>query len=303
MKRSKLILVLLILAGTTVAWTIRYGQLWQTRRAIAEAEAQTTAADERLRTAQEELAKAQSRLAAETQGYRKALAEAAQAARELAKRDPESLWAVPPDVLPEWNAESPFVWLCKEIIPQLPVAAFLASGELRPEIACVFTLDSKQQTVLNTALKQCLDGYRKIEAARVERLEEHLPGIADQNGEKLTIRVTPLPEDGAKAKREFEAALRSTLGDQRTDLLLEVGGGWLSSEFSEAGTETKTISVIRHPGGSLGISIKSGGSCFSTVVNKERLAMFKDYIPPHLLPFFREFLEPQGEPGVPAAQP
>lgn len=299
MKLNKLTLVGLILAATTTAWTIREGGLRQTRRAIADARVQASAAEERARLAEDELVAVQTRLAEARRRHDVTQAEVAAATRELAKRDPESAWTEPPESLPQWSAESPFVWLRKEIVPKLPVEAFQSTGELRPEVAYVLTLDSTQQEALNTALRRCLNDYRKIETAHVERLEEHLPGIAGQDGERLTIRVTPVPEAGTNARREFEAALRNALGDQRTDLLLEVSEDWLSSEFSGATTETKTISVLRRPGGSLDISIKSGNSWLSTGVPKDRPEMINHYIPPHLQPFFREFLEPAVETGAP----
>jgi hypothetical protein len=297
MKRNKLRLVLLILAAATVAWTIRQQQLQIIRRDMAEMEAQAMVADERIRTAEEEMSAAQSRLAAEKLGQQRALAEAAKAARELAKRDPESLWSSPPATLPEWNAESPFVWLRKEIISKLPVKAFQASGELRPEVAYVLTLAPAQQTALNAALKRCLEGYRQAETASVERLDEHLPNVAGQEGAKLTIRVTPVPEEGAQARREFEAALRNVLGDQRADLLLQVSRGWLTSEFGQpdAKPESKTISLVRNPDGNLFLSIKTGGSSQSMGVDKNHLEVMNEYLPPHLLPFFREFLETPGD--------
>src|SRR5262249_54514302 len=167
-------------------------------------------------------------------------------------------------------------------------------GELQPEIVYVLMIDPAVARLLNEKLKQHLADYRALEVAKAERSEEHLPGIANQSGEKLTIRVQPLPEEGARIKQEFETDLTQTLGEQRATLGKQVSANWIDTQFAQFGAEHKIISVLRRPSGDLNISIKSGGSWMSSGGST---ASVLSQIPPHFRPMFATILEPAATKG------
>jgi hypothetical protein len=280
--------ILLVAAGTLGLWVPQQINLSKTRAAVAEARNQLNALDEQIAQAQDALEA--ERLASQIQRTERGriVMDLAKAKRDLEKSDPDSRWINPPLDSPEWNPESPYVWLRKEMMARLPVSPFAENGELQREIAYVMTIDAATQRKLNGQLKRILDEYRTLEAAKAERLEEHLPGISGEDGDKLTVRVQPLPEEGARLKLRFESALIEALGEQRTGLLLQTGDHWIDSNFAQFGSEPKTISVLRKPNGTYNVSIGTGGrSWMNTGGPPADIARY--HIPPNLRPMFAEF--------------
>ncbi len=271
---------------------VQQARLNRLRSALAQTHSQQLRLGERTDALMAELGSAHAELLAAKASRTRADADVAALEQQLAKIDPEIRWALPPTTLPDWNAESPYVWLRKDMLPRLPVSVFTDTGEINSEVALVLTADAKQQQRLNATLARLLSDYRALETAQAHRTEDHLPGIAGQDGLKTTVQVDPMPEQGAQVRKQFESALRDELGRQRADLLLQTGEAWLESEFSSSGTEPKTISVIRHPNGSYNISIKSGGSWLSTGGPAQ---VVTNQIPARFLPLFSDVLEPVAE--------
>jgi len=287
MRVRKTTLILLVLLAALALWIPQRHRLAQVRLALAEAEARRARLDGRIAAATAALESTRRQLHEQYVNHAATVAATAKVEQELARVDPGSQWVVPPSASPDWNAGSPYVWLRKEILPYLAVKVFTDDGELRPEVASVLTANAQQQRALNTAPPRLLAEYRALEVANAERTDEHLPGIAGE-GPKMTIRINPMPEEGARLKQEFEAALRNELGEQRADLLMKLSEGWLDSQFSRFGQVPKTISVIRHPDGTFNVSIQSGHS--STSVGG--VPGIENHIPPHLLPLFSDVLNP-----------
>ena len=287
MRVRKTTLILVVLLAALALWIRQRHRLAQVRLALAETGARRARLDGRIAAATASLESTRRLLHEQHVNHAATVAAAAKVEQELARVDPGSQWVVPPSASPDWNAGSPYVWLRKEILPYLGVKVFTDDGELRPEVASVLTANAQQQRALNTAAPRLLAEYRALEVANAERTDEHLPGTAG-DGPKMTIRIKPMPEEGARLKQEFETALRSELGGQRADLVMKLSEGWLASQFSQFGQVPKTISVIRHPDGTFNASIQSGHSSTSvggtTTIDK--------YIPPHLLPLFSDMLSP-----------
>src|SRR5438128_1869959 len=241
-------LILVIVLAALALWIPRQRRLAQARLEVAEAEAQRVRQEERVATAAAALESVRRELRAERSQRAVTLLAVAEVEQELARVDPESRWLVPPPALPEWNAESPYVWLRKQILPGLWVSVFSDDGELRGDIAAVLTLTEGQQRALNTTIPRLLAEYRALEAAHAERDSDSPSGTGD-GGEKVTVRIKPLPDEGARLKRQLEAALRGELGEQRGELVLQLSADWLNSQFGHFGTDPKTISVTRRPDG------------------------------------------------------
>jgi hypothetical protein len=286
MRVRKTPLGLLILLVTLTVWIPQRHRLVQSRLALADAKAQRVRLDERIATATAALESTRRQLHGQRTRRTETLAAAAKVEQALAPVDPESQWVAPPDTWPDWNDESPYVWLRKETLPKVGVKVFTDDGELRPEVASVLMANAEQQRALNTAAPRLLAEYRALEVANAERTDEHLPGIAG-DGLKMTIRINPMPEEGARLKQEFETALRSELREQRADLVMKLSEGWLDSQFSRFGQVPKAISVIRHPDGTFNVNIRSGFS--STSVGGT--PTIDEYIPPHLLPLFSDLMD------------
>jgi hypothetical protein len=282
----KTTLILLILFAALAVWLPLQSKLARARLAVADAETQRARIEDRIAAAMAALHSIRTELHFQRETRVEAVAAVAKAEEDLARVDPESRWVAPPSALPDWGVESPHVWLRKETLPGLEVGALTDDGELRTDVAAVFTVTESQQRALNAALPRVLAEYRALEVASAERIDEPVPGIGEDIA-RVTLRINPMPEEGARLKEQFKAALQNELGEQRAELLLQFSAGWLSLQFNRFGAEPRTISVTRHPNGTYDISSRSAnGSSFVGSTPK----IHDDYIPAHLLPLFGDVL-------------
>ena len=278
----KTTVILLVGLAALVVWIPQQRKLAQARLAVEEAKGQRVKLEERVATATAELESVRRELRGQQSNRTETLAAVAKAEQELARVDPEGLWLALPPALPDWNADAPYVWLRKEMLPKLRVSVFTDDGELGGDIAEVLTLTESQQRSVSATLPSLL-------------ADESVSG-AGKDGPKVTVRIKPLPEEGAWLKQQVELALRTNLGEQRGALLLELSSDWLNSQFSHFGTAPKTISVARGPNGGYSIEIHDWNSQqFTTGVPR-----IDPYIPAHLLPLFSDVLG-EAAPATPAA--
>ena len=280
-------IIVVMIASVTATWlAVQRHNLFLSTGSLGRAETEAVELEQRIAAAT--TAKDAARRAAremKEESWTK-LAKLKNAEEELARIDPEAYWADPPAGEPQWDDRSPYVWLTKTTLTTLPGSPFTDRAELRDEVADTLALSPDTKQELNEKLARLLSNYHALEAAHVELINDPLPGIG-QDGPNLTLRVTPFPQEGETLKRGFEETVRSMLGEQRAELLLKSGAGWLESEFAVTGTEPKTISVARHANGTYNLSIQTGNSWFSTGGFNE----LNQYLPEHLLPFFTEGLE------------
>ncbi len=275
-RRTIILLVVMIAAVAGVSNQVR---LVNSRKALEEAKNQLAAVRSQIEAANTALLNARTELLNQNDERNRVTLKLAKAEQEFSKVDPEARWAMPPGSLPEWNSESPFVWLRKEMVPQLPVSPFMENGELRPEIGYLLTLDAATQQKLNQELKDLVMQFESIEAAKAERTDEHLPGIASQPGEKITVRIQRQPEEVARFQSELENALRESMGYQRTELLMQTAQGWIS----QFGSDSKTVSVVRRSSENYGLSVKYGEDWTSMTGPSEAILRG---IPANLRPMF-----------------
>lgn len=279
---NKLTLIALVFLVALVVWIPRQLSLQLSRQTLAGARSRMTELEQRLAAADAMLASARDKLRQEGLARDRVLAAVASAELALRQVDPDRQWIAPPPILPEWNPESPYVWIRKEIAPRLPIEAFSKDATLHPGVAMVLAIDSSAERRLNGELRRILRSYQEQELANAELVDEPLPGIGIRDGPTVTVRVQPLPEEGAGVKQEFEAALRSELGEQRAELLWQSAKSWLDSQFSHFGTEPKVISAVRHPNGTHNIAFKTGDNWLSV----GGVLSLEEYVPGHLLPLF-----------------
>jgi hypothetical protein len=271
-----------VLAGAITIAVWQQLQWRATNRAAAKSGSELT--ELRLQRAAKEEALAQRRRELEEQRHQSAAetAKLAKATHDAEAAAAPNLWAEPPAQLPAWDPASPYVWLKKEMLPQFPVQVLDDSGQLSAEVAAVLMVPPAIRQHLNGELRKLLEDSQAAETARAERTDEHLPGIAQGEGEKLTIKVPPSPEEGARLRQAFEATLRADLGEGRAALVLNTAAGWLDSHFSEFGNEARIVSVLRRPNGTYDIATRAGSSWFST----GGMTSLDDYVPAHLRPLF-----------------
>lgn len=214
----------------------------------------------------------------------------AQLGRDLATPppgDPDARWSTPPDVLPSWNPDSPYLWLEKSVFPLFRVPAFTPNGELAPPFASVLTVDPVRLKALNTVLRNLQTEYRTAERERIELSDDHLGQIRDQPGRKRTVRVAPLPEVAGRVREELGKALVSHLGQQRADLIQAVSAGWISENYPETITSPRTVSVLVRDDGSYRIESRNGFGSMSSGGTGD----FLTSIPPELRSFFESWRE------------
>jgi hypothetical protein len=286
----KTTLITLIFLAALVTWVPRQISMSQARQALAEARRQTVAINERVAAATVALETARLKGHAQYMSRDQALAAVAKAERDLAKTEPESRWITPPASWPEWNPESPYIWIRKEIVPQFPVGVFSGDGTLRAEIAALIAPSESQLRALNATLPRLLAEYRKLERAQAQRIDHDISDVAN-GGAKVTIRVQPLPEEGGRLKDRFGAALRDELGEQRVDLIMKVANGWLNEQFGQAGA--RDITVRRNANGRYYLDITGTGGTGGLGTSVDSLNKIDDYVPPYLVKMFEEaFYQP-----------
>lgn len=207
--------------------------------------------------------------------------------RDFAQTDPDSYWATPPAIWPQWDARCPYIWIRKEVLPRLPVQPFTEQGILIPEVAAVLVISEQQKAKLDALLSKLTGEYHKLENEAVELSDDHLPGVGDGQGEKITIKIKSTADDAARFRKEFETDLKDTLGSQRGELLADQANSWLNRQFDQSSKIPKTITMVRQENGFYGIAIRGDNSWFSTAVPRMAVA---NEIPEHFLHFFDPIL-------------
>ncbi len=157
---KKTIVILGIVLAAAAIWVPRQIALVQARRGLDGLRAQQAAVAQQLAADDQALEEAQRKLEAEVNERNRHVAAVARVEHELKEEHPETRWVDPPSQWPEWNPESPYVWIRKEIIPKLPVTAFTDDGSLRPEVGLVMTINPVEMQRLNHTLSDLLRQVR-----------------------------------------------------------------------------------------------------------------------------------------------
>jgi hypothetical protein len=275
-------LILLIFAMALLIWMPRQVRIENARNDVRALKFRQATLEEQIAAAETSLDSTRGALQAERSTLVQTLASLSAAQFEIEKEDPEIRWVAPPVTWPEWNPESPYVWLRKEMLPRLHVPIFSEQGEVLDSAALVLCLDPAARSELNQQLKRLLAEHRALELAGAEVTDEHVPQIEQSEGRKITVRAQPaFAGEGAHLRREFEELLLHYLGQQRSDLLVESARWWLNEQFSGPNAPT-VISVARRPDGSYSIVKEAGGGWSSA----SGMTSLDGFIPAHLLPLF-----------------
>lgn len=285
--RTHRLLILLTVIGLGIAlWIIGQRQLQARRSALNGQAAEVTRLRDLASAEQVEVDRLRRELDSERQLALEATARGAALAARPSEPGPDAQWNAPPSTLPDWNPTSPYVWIQKSLLPEIPVQPFEDTGLLQSGLGPILALDPQRERALNETLSRLVADARALEAASALLSSEHLSGIADQPGEKLTLQVPGQSAAARQLRSQVESALRTELGESRSELVLHWGKAWLEEQFERSAAST--YSVVRHPDATYGIRIETGSSGMSVGGSDA----FINYIPHHLRPWFESLQNP-----------
>jgi len=295
---SKKLIVLLALAAGLCLWLSQFRHRRQTLDSLETVRAQTAALQAKIQQNTRALESARAQIQERDDQRAGHAAKIAGLEAAAFKQNPESRWAFPPAQWPQWDSNSPYVWVRKTTATQIPVRVINGAGELGSEAGVVLALSPREQSELNAKLSQIMSNFHAVEAAATRRVDTPAD-LAWLGGESITIQVDPIGDKAAPFKKEYETALQQALGAQRADFLLEQSSGWFMDQFggAEATSPSKTITLSKRKDGSYTVYIKSLGSSMMTGMPGDQSARLTNYIPSHLLPFFTDIL-PQPAAGT-----
>jgi hypothetical protein len=296
MRHPRIIIIVTIFGCALLSGVAIQRRIRAARLRIDETQAQLAALSTQTDALKNGLESRQSQLQTEIAARDSALESVTKENRQLAAIDPDSPWAEPPARLPDWNVDSPYVWLQKDALTQLPITPFSKNADLAAGLASALAFEEKDRRQLSQTLRDILQQYQSLETAGAQFTTNHLPDIMNATGRKATIILQPVPEEAARLKNEFAATIKSAMGEKRGELVAQLAEPWLHENLSLDQTQPKTISAVRHPNGTLNITIKSASNWMS-VGGPTRL---EDYVPSHLLHFFAG-LEQSSDQNSPSA--
>lgn len=195
----------------------------------------------------------------------------------LPQAAPVDPWVAPPEVHPDWNRASPYIWIPRESLTQLPLQPFGQLGALDREVAEVLGVDPDLSKQLHAA---CSDILRRRETLEMELAVASFP---ESSTNRMQLEVQFPSEAAAKLQSSFAATLRKHLGAQRADLILTLGRSWIDEQFSPS----KSVTVTLLPGDKFEIS-SSGGGIFRSVGG---ISTLEGYMPPHFAARFLAHFE------------
>ncbi|MDX1953154.1 MAG: hypothetical protein SFY81_13315 [Verrucomicrobiota bacterium] len=287
--RSRAIFTFVLLAAGLWMILHQYSRVTRSRAELKKMTAEISALESEGSRLRVEINSLQEELRRESIAAEFARAAESNAKVEFVAMSSESQWAEPPEALPEWNPASPFVWVSKGILAQIPMEPFSKNGELNRGVAEVLGINSETRRELDQFMAAELERFRNLELTNVFLSTNHLPGVNEIEGRKMTIELRPPVEAGAQFSERLTALMASKLGPQRAGILMEQGKQWFAKSVSTF--EPKVISVGWHPNKGYRFAIKGAGTWKSF----GGLSGLQGHLPDHLLPFFADLAEVQPE--------
>lgn len=158
-------------------------------------------------------------------------------------------WAKPPDSLPEWNLNSPYIWLSKDSLTKLPIPALGSRGSIDGSMAELFGIPPELAKDLNAATAEV---FRRLESLESELATATTPS-EKPNSLQLQIQIPTAAM--SELKSSFEEAFHRFLGPQRAEIILGLGRSWSDEVFSLE----KSFTVTLLPGDTYEIASSGGG--------------------------------------------
>jgi hypothetical protein len=289
---AKAILALAILiVGAGWAWHRQTG-LNSQRATLASAQMELNEARRTRSAVEERIESLRNAIAGERAQRDSALAAVAVANREQVGEQSAARWTQPPASTPDWNPASPYVWLRKNSLTRIHVAALEVDASLTDSICTLLDIQPAARAAIAAVLQRGLAEWRVSEAALAQRSDEHRPQMRADKGEPVTVRVPPQPELAARLRREIDAVLEERLGEQRAALFNRFAEGAINSHLGPArpagGEARGKVYSAQRDGEMFRIAFDVHGS--STVTWSP---VWREIIPDYLHPLFEETLEPR----------
>jgi hypothetical protein len=280
---KKLPLVTLIFASAGLVWWTQNASWKANEKALQQSRERLESLRERAQAAEMAVSKASAEQNSQNQ-IRLATSTSLRAAqRDLAAKDPASQWAEPPAHWPEWNPNSPYIWVRKESLPSFRPAVFTQSGGISREAADVLAIDDSLRNSINAQLQTALSNYRAAELTNAEVTTK--PSKDNASISEITVKIPPPADEGAVFQNTVTQILQQNLGDQRAGLITNAASSWLSG-FS-SGNQT-AITVSRLGGGNYQLSMEmpNGSSSSYGGLPGSNVQMI---LPSYVLPLFNDF--------------
>jgi hypothetical protein len=251
------------------------------RQALRDSEARLAALRNHVASAETELDSARQEQGAQNRAHSQAVAAVHVARHDLSIKSPESQWAAPPLSLPQWEHDSPYVWVRKDFLRELNLPVFAKDGAITHDAGELLGLDQPAQAAINEQVQSVLSNYHAFQFANAE-VSNSPPASGQGDGPTVTVQIPAMPEQGAALAEQITAVLQQNLGEQRAQLVTNVAADWLSL-FSS--TQAVTIAATRKPDGNYHLDLQlpnRGSSSYNGISASYALQLIPDYLLPLL---------------------
>lgn len=172
--------------------------------------------------------------------------------------------SLPPDEeLYAWSDDSDYVRLPKDVLKNLRLTSadpeakrgpvLDKDGNVSPVLLEALGLDANQIADVQGAFMNFAMDFNSLVEARTYVTNATPPGVGFSRppGTEIITRRTPsFPEEGAELRSRLKAALETSIGPERTEILMEKQAGQdFSNEFLEFGKYDKWVATAPQQGG------------------------------------------------------
>lgn len=292
------VLVVVILAAMVFGWR-RQVAIKDLRESLVHIHHEELSLRSEVQRAEEELARLRAEHATERTQFPNLAARVANLAGQRADLDLKEThdrWNLPPEGESSWDPTSPYVWVEKDLLPQLPLQSFDSHGNLAAATASALVIEPEQLTEMNRHLRGLMDEFQQIEAAHATRVEEEGSESISEQPHALTVRVAFPLEAFEDLRRRFQETLEGFLGTQRAELLVRLAQNGQAFPLGQPAPSPRTFTVTREEDGRFGLTVRSEFMNMS-VGGYDSLESLESYVPKHLHEAFAPIFDDPSEVG------
>jgi RNA polymerase sigma factor (sigma-70 family) len=202
------------------------------QKAIAEARTTHTGSAAQLSETDVSLAALQARIDEDKDALRRAQFALVTAENRLAQLDKQRS-ALASNPAYKWDDQSPVVRVPKEFIKEMFRSGNLFgmkgdSGELSAAVVTALQIDVEEVAAINASTGRFLERYHSAQAATMKAVTPNAGDLGGRKPEDVRVfEVGGVPEIVASLRNELLASWRKTLGEERSDLLVQTVRNWM----------------------------------------------------------------------------